>query len=103
MTADARDANDIRTVKFALPAWVVDRRELSADEFACWLREAAALYRYSRGEISLGTAAALAGTSQAAFLRLARAAGLPTASANLEELEQELALLAQCSTNGAGA
>src|SRR5215208_1292816 len=82
------------TVQFVVPAWVVAGRGASPEAFACWVREAAAMFRYARGEITLGTAAALAGMTQAGFMRAAKTAGLATADEDVEALDREIAYLA---------
>ena len=65
-------------VSFAVPAWVVAGRQMTPDTFACWVRAAAAAWRYGRSEISLSTAAALAGMSQAAFMQFLKDSGQDT-------------------------
>ena len=78
------------TVSFAVPAWVLTGREMSAETFACWLRLGAAMFRYARSEVSLGTAAALAGLSQAAFMRALKDAQLDTFAIDWDDLDREL-------------
>ena len=91
------------TVQFVVPARVVAGRVASPETFACWVREAAAMFRYARGEITLGTAATLAGVTQADFKCAAKTAGLATADADPEALDREIALLAaQGRQSGAG-
>ncbi len=91
----AARGEDETAVAFSVPTWVLTGRHMSATAFAAWLRKAAALFSYSRGEITLGTAAAIAGMSQAEFMHVAKGEGLPTVDEDLEALNQELAYLAQ--------
>ena len=65
-------------VSFTVPAWVVAGRQMTPNAFACWVRAAAAAWRYGRSEISLSTAAALAGMSQAEFMQFLKDSGQDT-------------------------
>ena len=78
-------------ISFTVPAWVVSGREMTAEMFASWVRVSAALYRYGRSEITLSTAAALAGVTQREFLRLLKQAGQNSAEIDWDDLDQELA------------
>ena len=78
------------TISFSVPAWVVADRQMSVEVFACWVRLAAAMFRYARREVSLGTAAALAGLSQAAFMRALDEAQLDTFVIDWDDLDREL-------------
>lgn len=90
-------------VQFETPAWVVEHQGMTDDGFARWVREAAALFRFSRGEITLGTAAALASVSQTEFMRRLKEAGLPTSNIDLNDLDQELDFVLNLGTrHGAG-
>ena len=77
-------------VSFSVPLWVVEGRGMTPDDFARWVRVSAALYRYGRSEISLGTAAALAGMSQAAFMRVLKEAQQDTFVIDWDDLDREL-------------
>jgi predicted HTH domain antitoxin len=68
---------------------------VTPEEFARALRLAAALFWYGRSEITLGTAAALAGLSQAEFMRALKQAKQATVVVDLDDLDQELTFLAQ--------
>ena len=83
------------TVTFTVPASVVSRRNMTPEAFACWVRVAAAMYGYGQGEITLGAAAALAGMSQAAFLRQLKEAKQDSFTLDLDDFRQELAYLAE--------
>jgi predicted HTH domain antitoxin len=54
------------------------------------LAEVVALYLYSRGKITSGTAAGIAGVSRGEFLRLAGKEKIPMFEFTTEELENEL-------------
>lgn len=81
------------TITFAVPAWVVDRREMTPEEFTKWVRLSAAMFRFDRGEISLGTAAALAGMNQFQMMGELKQSGIPTAQYQPGDVERELVML----------
>jgi hypothetical protein len=56
------------TFSFEVPDWVVPATHTTPATFVPALRLAAAMFWYGRGEISQGTAAAVAGLDRAAFL-----------------------------------
>lgn len=60
------------------------------DAFAQAVRLAAAMFWYGRSEITFGTAAALAGMSQAEFMHALKEAGQDTAVVDLDDLDREL-------------
>ncbi len=78
------------TISFRVPAWVVEGRQMSPEAFACWVRVAAAMFRYGRSEISFGTAAALAGMTQAGFMRALKEAGQDTVVIDWDDFDREL-------------
>ncbi len=88
-------SEDETAVAFSVPTWVLTGRHMSGTAFAAWVRKAAALFYYSRGEVTLGTAAAIAGMSQAEFMHVAKGEGFPTTDEDLDALNQELAYLAR--------
>lgn len=90
-------------VSFEVPAWVVERPHLPSEEFAGWVRLAAAIFRYEAGEITLGTAAALAGMGQGDFMHALKQAGRDTFAVDMDDLDRELTYLAERRPpNGAG-
>ena len=56
------------TITVEVPDWVLELQNQTADEFACALRLAAAMFWYGRTEVSMGTAAAIAGMDITDFL-----------------------------------
>jgi predicted HTH domain antitoxin len=60
--------NPMTTVSFDLPSEVFSALRRSPEEFATEMRLAAAIYWYSRGEISQGKAAEVAGIPRVAFI-----------------------------------
>ncbi|MBI2760249.1 MAG: UPF0175 family protein [Chloroflexi bacterium] len=77
-------------VRFDVPAWVVEGRQMSPEQLASWARVAAAMFRYGRSEISFGTAAALAGASQAEFMRILKEHGQDTFVVDWDDFDREL-------------
>ena len=82
-------------VSFETPSWVIERRHMTSAEFADWVRVAAAIFRYTREEISFGTAAALAGMNQDRFMLALKELGQDTFTVDLDDLDRELAYLAE--------
>ena len=82
-------------ISFTVPSWVVEGRTMTAEAFACWVRVAAAQYLYGRSEVSLGTAAALAGMSYAEFMRVLKDAKQDTFVVDFDDLDHELAEVAK--------
>jgi predicted HTH domain antitoxin len=82
-------------VSFEIPDRVIDGRFLSPEAFACALRLAAAIEWYRRGEVSHGRAAEIAGLSRAQFIDALAAAGEQAYTLEPDELDQQLAILAQ--------
>lgn len=93
-TDDGNPGAHVTTVSFTVPTWVVAGLKMSPEAFACWLRVAAAMFRYGRSELSLGTAAALAGMSQAEFMRALKEVGQDTFVIDWDDLDRELTYLA---------
>ena len=60
--------SSMTTVTMDIPAEVFSALRRSPDEFAVEMRMAAAIYWYTRGEISQGKAAQLAGLPRVAFI-----------------------------------
>ena len=83
------------TISFEVPDESLRAAGVTPEEFARALRLAAALFWYGRSEITLGTAAALAGLSQAEFMRALKQAKQATVVVDLDDLDQELTFLAQ--------
>lgn len=81
------------TISFTVPAWVVERRGMTADQFADWVRLSAACYLYSRADLSMSTAARLAGLNYAAMMDALKEARIPSAGYEEGDLERELAYL----------
>ena len=82
------------TIRFDVPDESLRAAGATADEFARALRLAAAQFWYGRSEITLGTAAALAGLSQADFMRALKESGQDTVVVDFEDLDRELTFLA---------
>ncbi len=82
-------------ISFTVPTWVIEGREMSPAAFGQWIRAAAAQYRYGRGEISIETAAAHAGISQAEFMRVLKDANQDTVVIDWDDFDRELAELAR--------
>lgn len=79
------------TVTFDLPDEVVSANGRSPEEFAREFRLAAATYWYTRGEISMGRAAEIAGLNLADFLDSLASRKIDVFQVDFEELERELA------------
>jgi hypothetical protein len=94
-STDAIEDEGSTTISFSVPSWVVERRDMTPEAFARWVRVAAAQYRYGRSEISFGTAAALAGMSQAGFMRVLKEAKQDTVVIDWDDFDRELAELAR--------
>lgn len=83
------------TVSFDVPDESLHALRTTPEKLAESVRLAAAIYWYGRSEITLGTAAALAGLCQAQFMHALKAAGHDTFVVDTEDVEQELAFLAE--------
>jgi predicted HTH domain antitoxin len=83
------------TIQFDVPDEALRAVAETPEAVAAAVRLAAAMFWYGRSEISMGTAAALAGMSQAAFMRARKEAGLDTFVVDRDDLDQELAMLTE--------
>ncbi len=79
------------TVSFDLPGSVFSALRRSPDEFVGAMRLAAAIHWYSRGEISQGKAAEVAGISRRAFLDELARQQIDVFVVDFDDLERELA------------
>ena len=74
-----------------LPDDIVSDRGNSPEEFARRMQLAAAIYWYSRSEISQGKAAQLAGVSRKKFLEALALENVDVFQVDFEDLSEELA------------
>ena len=79
------------TVSFDLPESVFSALRRSPDDFVKAMRLAAAIHWYSRGEISQGKAAEVAGISRRAFLDELARQQVDVFVVDIDELKRELA------------
>jgi predicted HTH domain antitoxin len=79
------------TIQLDLPEDVFSSLRRSPDEFARELRLAAAIYWYSRGEVSQEQAARIAGMSRVDFLLALAPARVDAFVVDSEDLKRELA------------
>lgn len=77
-------------ISFTVPSWLVAGGAMTPEAFSRWVRIAAAQYRYARSEISFEAAAALAGVSQAEFMRALKDAKQNTFVIDWDDLDREL-------------
>jgi predicted HTH domain antitoxin len=89
------------TISFDAPDEALRAVSSTPEDFAGAIRLAAAMFWYSRGDLTMGTAAALAGLSQAEFMHALKQAGQDTTAADLDDLDRELAYLAKRRTRDA--
>jgi predicted HTH domain antitoxin len=82
-------------VSFEVPDPVIEGQYPSLEAFVCALRLAAAIYWYRRGEVSHGRAAEIAGLSRGQFIDAVAAAGEHAYTLEPDELDRQLAILAQ--------
>lgn len=82
-------------ISFDVPEESLRATGATAEEFARALRLAAAQFWFGRSEVTLGTAAAVAGLSQAEFMHALKKAGQDTVIVDLDDLDRELAFLAE--------
>ena len=75
---------------FDVPDWVPKAVGETPETFLCALRLAAAMFWYQRGEISQGTAAAVAGLNRADFLLAISKHKVDIFSVDFEDLDREL-------------
>jgi len=78
------------TIQLDLPEDVFSALRRSPREFARELRLAAAIYWYSRGEISQEQAAQIAGMNRVDFLLALASAGVNAVVVDMEDLKQEI-------------
>jgi predicted HTH domain antitoxin len=83
------------TVRFEVADEAMEVVSATSDEFACAVRLAAAMFWYRRSDVTLGTAAAIAGLSQAQFMHALKSAGEGTVVVDPDDLDRELAFLAE--------
>ena len=79
------------TVTFDLPETVFSAWRKSPDEFVKEMRLAAAIHWYSRGEISQGKAAEIAGISRRAFIDILAREQIDVFVVDSDDLDRELA------------
>jgi predicted HTH domain antitoxin len=79
-------------LRFSIPDEAVPAEHADPERFACELRLAAAMFWYSRSEISMGIAARIAGLSIEEFLDALAAHQVDSFVVDLEQLDRELAL-----------
>jgi predicted HTH domain antitoxin len=84
----------LTTVSFDVPEESLRALPTTPDQAGSAVRLAAAMFWYGRSEITLGTAAAFAGLSQAEFMRALKSAGHDTFVFDPDDFDQELAFLA---------
>ncbi len=83
------------TIRFEVPDEAMEAIRATPEEFACAVRLAAAMFWYGRSDVTLGTGAAIAGLSQAQFMHALKSAGQDTVVVDLDDLDRELAFLAE--------
>ena len=83
------------TIHFEVPDEAMEATRATPAEFARAVRLAAAMFWYGRSDVTLGTAAAIAGLSQAQLMHELKSAGQNTVAVDLDDLDRELAFLAE--------
>ena len=78
------------TITFDMPEGALSALRLSPTEFVKEMRVAAALLRYSHGELSQSKAAEIAGTSRAEFIEELAHRRISVVQPTLAELEEEM-------------
>lgn len=78
------------TITVDLPADVFSALRRSPEEFVREMRIAAAIYWYSRGEVSQGKAADIAGMARVEFLDELARRGVDAVQVDLDDLRREL-------------
>jgi predicted HTH domain antitoxin len=99
------DAGDdiMTTISFDVPEDSLRTMAATPEDFALAVRLAAAMFWYGRRELTLGSAAMLAGMSQAEFMHALKEARQDTFQIGLDDFDRELAFLAERHTgNKAG-
>lgn len=79
------------SVTINLPEEVLGQPHRTAEEFVKELRLAAAIHWYSRGEISMGKAAQIAGIPLADFLDMLARKKIDVFHVDIEDLKKDLA------------
>ncbi len=77
-------------IKFEVPESALSALCLSPNEFVREVRVAAALFWYSRGEISQSIGAAIAGVSRVEFIDELARRRISVVQATIEELQEEM-------------
>jgi hypothetical protein len=88
-------------ISFDLPVAAMQAVNSTPDAFARALRLAAAMFWYSRGEVSQEQCAAIAGLDRTDFLLALGAAGQDFAVVDFDDLDRELARARAARTAGA--
>ena len=78
------------TIRFDVPDEAMRLVAETEEAFACAVRLAAAMHWYGRGEVSLSTAAALAGMNLREFMHALKAAGQDTTVIDWDDFDREL-------------
>jgi predicted HTH domain antitoxin len=78
------------SVSVEMPEGVFSALHRTPEEFAREMRLAAAIHWYSRGEISQGRGAEIAGLSRREFLEALYRAEVPACQETIEELKEEV-------------
>lgn len=79
------------TLKIQLPTDLLTVLHKSPDEIAADMRLASGLLWYSRGLVSQGKAAEIAGLSRSAFINALADSGISVSQETLEDLDEALA------------
>jgi predicted HTH domain antitoxin len=83
------------SVSFEVPEYLVQAVGAEPETLSDAVRLAAAMHWYGRDLISMGTAAALADLTVGEFMHALKEAGQDTYTVDLEDLDRELAFLAE--------
>ena len=81
------------TISFEVPEEAMRAIAATPEDFAHALRLAAAMYWYGHADITMGTAAELAGLSRVAFMRALKQAGQDTFAIDWDDFDQEITFL----------
>lgn len=100
--ADEQLPHDDRpvTVSFTVPAQAMRAVRTTPPAFTAALRLAAAMFWHGRAEVSISTAAALAGMSQAQFMHALTEAKLDTVVLDPDDLDREIDALIELHAPG---
>lgn len=88
------------TVSFDVPEESLRAVGVTPEGFGRAVRLAAAMFWYGRSEVTLGSATALAGLSQTAFIRELKENKQDTFVVDFTDLDRELAFLAERRSQG---